>query len=46
VIFRANHTSNVYSLGGTLPEDKEKLLALISELKLRPEMLKPKILRF
>jgi hypothetical protein len=45
VIFRANHASNVYSLGGTIPEDKEKLLTLISELKLRPELLKPKILR-
>jgi hypothetical protein len=45
VIFRANHASNVYSLGGTIPEDKKKLLTLISELKLRPELLKPKILR-
>ena len=45
VIFRANHASNVYSFGGTIPQDKEKLLSLISELKLRPEMLKPKILR-
>lgn len=45
VIFRANHASNVYSLGGTIPRDKQKLLSLISELKLRPEMLKPKILR-
>ena len=45
VIFRANHASNVYSLGGTIPQDKQKLLSLISELKLRPEMLKPKILR-
>jgi histone acetyltransferase (RNA polymerase elongator complex component) len=45
VIFRANHASNVYSLGGNIPQDKQKLLSLISELKLRPEMLKPKILR-
>ncbi|MGB7952491.1 MAG: radical SAM protein [Candidatus Nitrosopolaris sp.] len=45
VIFRANHASNVYSFGGTIPQDKQKLLSLISELKLRPEMLKPKILR-
>jgi radical SAM superfamily enzyme YgiQ (UPF0313 family) len=45
VIFRANHASNVYSFGGTIPQDKEELLSLISELKLRPEMLKPKILR-
>ena len=45
VIFRANHASNVYSLGGAIPQDKEKLLSLIKELKHHPEMLKPKILR-
>jgi radical SAM superfamily enzyme YgiQ (UPF0313 family) len=45
VVFRANHASNVYSFAGTIPEDKEKLLSLIRELKVRPEMLKPKILR-
>jgi radical SAM superfamily enzyme YgiQ (UPF0313 family) len=45
VIFRANHASNIYSFGGTLPNDKHKLLSLIRELKLHPEMLKPKVLR-
>jgi radical SAM superfamily enzyme YgiQ (UPF0313 family) len=45
VIFRANHASNVYSIGGTIPQDKQKLLSLIRELKVHPEMLKPKILR-
>lgn len=45
VVFRANHASNVYSLGGTIPEDKEKLLSLIRDLRSRPEMLKPKFLR-
>lgn len=45
VIFRANHASNVYSIGGTIPDDKEKILSLIRELKLHPQMLKPKILR-
>jgi len=45
IIFRANHASNVYSLGGTFPQDKEKLLSLVAELKNRPEMLKPKVLR-
>ena len=45
VVFRANHASNVYSLGGTMPEDREKLLALVRNLKSRPEMLKPKFLR-
>jgi radical SAM superfamily enzyme YgiQ (UPF0313 family) len=45
VIFRANHASNVYSIAGTLPEDREKILALIKNLKLHPDMLKPKFLR-
>jgi hypothetical protein len=45
VIFRANHASNLYSIAGTIPEDREKMLALIKSLKLRPHMLKPKFLR-
>jgi radical SAM superfamily enzyme YgiQ (UPF0313 family) len=45
VIFRANHASNVYSIGGTMPEDKDKLLELIKRLKTHPDMLKPKFLR-
>jgi hypothetical protein len=45
IIFRANHASNVYSIKGTLPEDKEDILNLIRNLKNHPEMLKPKILR-
>ena len=45
IIFRANHASNIYSLGGTIPQDKEKLLSLIKGLRCHPEMLKPKILR-
>jgi len=45
IIFRANHASNVYSLKGTLPQDKVILLELISRLKKHPDMLKPKILR-
>ncbi len=45
IIFRANHASNVYSLGGTLPNDRKELLSLIEGLKERPELLKPKILR-
>lgn len=45
VIFRANHASNVYSIGGTIPEDTEKLLVLINSLKSHPDMLKPKYLR-
>jgi radical SAM superfamily enzyme YgiQ (UPF0313 family) len=45
VIFRANHASNVYSIGGTMPEDREKLLDLIKRLKSHPDMLKPRFLR-
>ena len=45
VIFRANHASNVYSIGGTIPEDRKKLLALVKSLKSHPNMLKPKFLR-
>jgi radical SAM superfamily enzyme YgiQ (UPF0313 family) len=45
IIFRANHASNVYSIKGTLPDDREKMLMLIKSLKAHPEMLKPKFLR-
>jgi radical SAM superfamily enzyme YgiQ (UPF0313 family) len=45
IIFRANHASNVYSIGGTLPNDKAKLLSLIEDLKRTPGLLKPKVLR-
>jgi len=45
MVFRANHASNVYSIGGKLPEDKEKMMSLIRNLKEHPELLKPKVLR-
>jgi radical SAM superfamily enzyme YgiQ (UPF0313 family) len=45
IIFRANHASNVYSLGGKLPDDRKRLLSLIERLKAHPELLKPKVLR-
>ena len=45
VVFRANHPSNVYSLGGTIPADKAKLLSTISGLKSHPELLTPKFMR-
>jgi radical SAM superfamily enzyme YgiQ (UPF0313 family) len=45
IIFRANHASNVYSIKGTLPQDKVKILTLIRNLREHPEMLKPKMLR-
>ena len=45
VVFRANHASNVYSIGGTLPKDKSDILQKIGYLKGHPELLKPKVLR-
>jgi hypothetical protein len=45
IVFRANHASNIYSVGGTLPEDKGRLTSLIMELRRHPERLKPKVLR-
>jgi coproporphyrinogen III oxidase-like Fe-S oxidoreductase len=45
IIFRVNHASNVYSLKGTLPYDKLRILELITQLKQHPDMLKPKVLR-
>jgi radical SAM superfamily enzyme YgiQ (UPF0313 family) len=45
MVFRANHASNVYSIGGSLPEDKQKMLSLVRNLKEHPELLKPKVLR-
>jgi radical SAM superfamily enzyme YgiQ (UPF0313 family) len=45
VVFRANHASNVYSIKGTMPDDRDKVLALVKNLKSHPEMLKPKFLR-
>jgi radical SAM superfamily enzyme YgiQ (UPF0313 family) len=45
MVFRANHASNIYSIGGNLPEDKEKMITLVRNLKSHPELLKPKVLR-
>jgi len=45
VVFRANHASNVYSIGGNLPDDKDKILSLVRSLRGHPELLKPKVFR-
>jgi len=45
VVFRANHASNLYSIKGTIPDDRDKVLLLIKSLKSHPEMLIPKFLR-
>lgn len=44
-VFRANHASNVYAIGGTLPDDKKEILQKINHLKNHPELFKPKVLR-
>jgi radical SAM superfamily enzyme YgiQ (UPF0313 family) len=41
VIFRANHGSNAYPIGGTFPEDKEKMLEKIVHLREHPELCRP-----
>ena len=45
IVFRANHASNIYSIGGNLPEDRDKMIQLIRSLKEHPELLKPRVLR-
>lgn len=45
IIFRANHASNVYSIGGTLPDDKEEMLQKLDKLRDHPELFRPKVLR-
>jgi len=41
IIFRANHGSNAYPIGGTFPEDKNMILEKISYLKDHPELCRP-----
>ena len=41
VVFRANHGSNAYPIGGTFPGDKEKILEKIVYLKEHPELCRP-----
>jgi len=44
-VFRSNHASNYVALGGTLPQDKERLLALLDELIRSDYQGKPEFLR-
>lgn len=44
-IFRSNHASNYFSLGGTFPEDKEKLIGIIDDLLRGKYGYKPENLR-
>ena len=45
VIFRANHGSNAYPIGGTFPDDKEAMLEKISYLRHNPQLGRPVGLR-
>ena len=42
MIFRANHGSNAYNIGGTFPDEKKAILEKISWLKEHPENVRPK----
>ena len=41
MIFRANHGSNAYNIGGTFPDEKNVILEKISWLKEHPEKVRP-----
>ena len=41
MIFRANHGSNAYNIGGTFPDQKNAMLEKISWLKEHPENVRP-----
>lgn len=45
VVFRSNHASNCLPLAGTLPNDREKLLALIALARGGMPVLRPEFLR-
>lgn len=45
VVFRSNHASNCLALAGSLPQDREALLALVSHARHDAPMLRPEFLR-
>jgi len=45
IVFRANHGSNAYTIKGTFPQDKQKMLDQIKWLKDHPEVVRPQGLR-
>jgi hypothetical protein len=45
IIFRANHGSNAYTIKGTFPQDKQKMLDKIRWMKEHPEVVRPQGLR-
>jgi len=45
IVFRANHGSNAYNVGGTFPQDKQEMLEKITWLKKHPEVVRPQGIR-
>ncbi len=45
IIFRANHGSNAYTIKGTFPQDKQKMLDHIRWMREHPEVVRPQGLR-
>jgi radical SAM superfamily enzyme YgiQ (UPF0313 family) len=45
IIFRANHGSNAYNIGGTFPQNKIEMLEKIAWMKKHPEVIRPQGLR-
>ena len=45
IVFRANHGSNAYNIGGTFPQNKLEMLEKIEWMKNHPEVVRPQGLR-
>ena len=45
VVFRSNHASNCLPLAGTLPEDRDELLALVALARQGAPVMRPELLR-
>jgi radical SAM superfamily enzyme YgiQ (UPF0313 family) len=45
IIFRANHGSNAYTIKGTFPQDKQKMLDSLKWMREHPEVARPQGLR-
>ena len=45
IVFRANHGSNAYNIGGTFPQNKLEMLEKIVWMKKHPEVVRPQGLR-
>jgi radical SAM superfamily enzyme YgiQ (UPF0313 family) len=45
IIFRANHGSNAYTIKGTFPQDKQKMIEQLRWMREHPEVVRPQGLR-